>query len=66
MAPASWAKEKTECEFQIDWKSLGLDPAKVSIRAPKIEGYQEEAGFKVGETIPIAPGRGWLLWLAEQ
>ena len=66
VALASWAKEKTECELQIDWKALGLDPAKVSIRAPKIEGYQEEASFEVGQPIPVDIARGRLLWLAEQ
>ena len=66
MAVASWAKEKTECELQIDWKALGLDPAKASIRAPKIENYQEESSFKVGQPIPVDIARGWLLWLAEQ
>jgi len=66
VASWAWAKGKTECELQIDWKSLGLDPAKASIRAPKIENYQEEAFFKVGQLIPVDPTRGWLLWLAEQ
>ena len=37
------------------------DPNKAEIVAPAIEGFQEARRFAVGEAIPVAPGKGWLL-----
>ena len=45
----------------IDWKALGLNPAKVRIRAPEIPGIQFAASFAPGERIPFEPGKGWIL-----
>jgi hypothetical protein len=61
VAVASWAKEPVDCRLAIDFKSLGLDPAKAVLRAPAIPGIQDEAMFKPGEPIPVPPGRGWML-----
>lgn len=61
IAIASWAKKDIECELEINWKVLGLDPAKAQFRAPEIMHYQEEACFKPGEPIPIQSAEGWLL-----
>jgi hypothetical protein len=58
---ASWAPGPTFAELKIDWKALGLDPAKVRIRAPEISGVQLPATFKVGERVPFEPGKGWIL-----
>jgi hypothetical protein len=61
IAAASWAKSLVFADFRIDWKALGLDPAKVRIRAPHIPGIQLEAMFRPGERIPFEPGKGWIL-----
>jgi hypothetical protein len=61
LALASWAPAKTEVKLAVDWKALGLDPSKTRLWAPAIEGYQAAATFTAGESIPIEPGRGWLL-----
>ena len=58
---ASWAPGPTFAELRVDWKALGLDPAKVRLRAPEIPGLQLPATFKVGERIPFEPGKGWIL-----
>jgi hypothetical protein len=50
----------------IDAAALGLDPAKMSLYAPLIRGFQPEAQFKVGEDIPVMPGRGWLFLVDEE
>ena len=63
VAIASWAKDTVTTQLVINWKALGLDPAHVRISAPEIPGFQPARTFKVGEAIPIAPGRGWLLRL---
>ncbi|HWD41992.1 MAG TPA: glycoside hydrolase domain-containing protein [Fimbriimonas sp.] len=62
---ASWEKNLTQVNLRITWGALGLDPRKVSIVAPAVEGFQPEKHFKVGEPIPVEPGKGWLLELGE-
>jgi hypothetical protein len=61
IAVASWARDTVPLRLAIDWKALGLDPRTATISAPAIEKFQPAATFKVGEPIPMAPGKGWLL-----
>jgi hypothetical protein len=61
IALASWAQKETQVTLTIDWKSVGLDPAKVRITAPEIPGIQPAARFAPGDPIPVSPGKGWLL-----
>ena len=64
IAIASWAPQATSVPLQIDWKALGIDPAKATITASAIEGFQPARTFKRDEAIPLEPGKGWLLtWL---
>jgi hypothetical protein len=65
VAVASWAKEAVSITPKIDWKRLGIDPARGVIRAAAIENFQPAAAFAPGEPIPIQPGRGWLLLLEQ-
>jgi hypothetical protein len=60
---ASWATEPVTVALQIDWKRLGLDPSRATITAPAVEKFQDARVFKVGEPIPVEPGKGWLLVL---
>ncbi|HEU5357778.1 MAG TPA: glycoside hydrolase domain-containing protein, partial [Gemmatimonadales bacterium] len=61
VAVASWAKDTVALHLSIDWKALGLDPRTATISAPAIEKFQPAAMFKVGDPIPMVPGKGWLL-----
>jgi hypothetical protein len=61
VALASWAKEPLDVRLVVDWKALGLDPAKARITAPEIAGFQEGRTFDAAGLIPILPGKGWLL-----
>ena len=61
VALASWANEPANCRLSIDWRALGLDPAKACLRAPAMTGFQPPALFRPAEKIPVYPGRGWLL-----
>ena len=46
--------------LNIDWKQLGLNPAKVTLHAPAIEGYQTEQSWKMGEPIVVPEEKaGW-------
>jgi hypothetical protein len=62
---ASWASEDVLCRLQVDWHSLGLDPARVRITASAIEGFQDEREFKKDEPIPVPKGKGWLLVMEQ-
>jgi hypothetical protein len=61
VAVASWAKDPVDVALAIDWKALGLDPARARFAAPAIEAFQAAASFAPGAPIPVAPGKGWLL-----
>ena len=50
----------------MDWKTLGLDPAKATCTAPEIKDFQAAAKFSPTDEIPVPPGRGWLLILTEE
>jgi hypothetical protein len=63
VAIASWAPEDTKIKLTIDWKALGIDPAKASITAPEIKNYQLGKTFTVTDEIPVPKGKGWLLIL---
>jgi len=65
VALGSWATEDTQVNLNIDWKALGLDPARAMLYAPPIAGMQPEKQWKPGELIPVAPKRGWFLVLDE-
>lgn len=61
VALASWKEQAVDVSLEIDWKTLGIDPKKASIKALPVKNFQEGRLFKVGETIPVQPARGWLL-----
>ncbi len=61
VAIASWAKDTAAVKLTIDWKALGLDPAKATITAQAIDKFQEARTFAATDAIPVEPGKGWLL-----
>jgi hypothetical protein len=61
IAIASWADNDTAIKLNIDWKALGIDPAKASITAPGITNFQPATKFAVGSDINVPKGKGWLL-----
>ena len=61
VAIGSWNETDTDITLAIDWKQLGIDPAKATITAPAVRRFQEARTFKVGEKIPVQKNKGWLL-----
>ncbi|MDQ1318072.1 MAG: hypothetical protein QG588_1728 [Candidatus Poribacteria bacterium] len=53
------------CKLDVNWKALGLDSNKAIFSAPEIKDFQPSAIFKPSDSIPIEPGRGWLLIVSE-
>ena len=64
-APGAWDHWPVKLRLRIDWKALGLDPAKVKLVAPEIPGFQLATTFAVGDEIPVEAGKGWLIEARE-
>jgi hypothetical protein len=58
---ASWEDADTDFQLKIDWKQLGIDPAKATITAPEIKSFQPAKTFGLNDKIPVEKGKGWLL-----
>jgi hypothetical protein len=61
IAIASWADEDVKVKLNIDWKKLGIDPAKATITIPEIKNFQAAQQFSVNDELPVVKGKGWLL-----
>jgi hypothetical protein len=66
VAIASWAATDKKIKLLIDWKALHIDPAKATITAPAIKGFQAASQFSVSDDIPVEKGKGWLLIIQQQ
>ncbi len=66
IALASWAKDTVRVSLTLDWRRLGMNEAGVTLTAHPIDKFQEAAEFRIGEPIPVAPGKGWLLQLSSR
>ncbi|HYM93597.1 MAG TPA: glycoside hydrolase domain-containing protein, partial [Chitinophagaceae bacterium] len=63
---ASWADENVNIQLTIDWKKLGIDPAKAIVIAKDIKNFQSAKIFSANEAIPVKNGKGWLLIVKEK
>jgi hypothetical protein len=63
IAIASWAAGPARISLDIDWKALGIDPAKAELYLPAVERFQEEGHLKVGESFQVQPGKGLVVWV---
>ena len=59
----NFSEKVEEVGLQIDWDQLDLSPEQTVLRAPEIEDFQEARTFETGDPIPVAPRKGWLLYL---
>lgn len=64
IALATWEDTDATVTLSIDWKALGLDPAKATLYAPAIDGFQEATSWKPGDAVTVPKGKG-LLIIAE-
>jgi len=62
---ASWAKEDVSVQLTMDWKALGLNPAKTSLIAPEIKAFQQSFNIKPTDSFVVPKGKGFLLILKE-
>ena len=61
IALATWEDADAKVTLSVDWAKLGLDPAKVTLHAPAIEGFQTEASWRPGDEITVPKGKGLLI-----
>jgi hypothetical protein len=61
VALASWAPQTAACRLQIDWKALGLNPAKVKCVSPQVGNYQPARTWKFDQPISVEPAKGWMI-----
>lgn len=61
IAVANWGSDAKKVKLTLNWKQLGINPAKAKIYAPAIENFQEEKSFGVNDEISIEPQKGWML-----
>ncbi|WP_427872748.1 glycoside hydrolase domain-containing protein [Flavobacterium sp. MMS24-S5] len=58
---ASWADADVNVKLNIDWKKLGINPAKATISAPEVTNFQPAKTFTTKDEITVPKGKGWLL-----
>ncbi|MDR3690205.1 MAG: DUF6067 family protein, partial [Fimbriimonas sp.] len=61
IALGNFGSNPASCRLAVDWKRLGLDPAKCRMSTPQIANFQPERAFEPNAAIPIDPKRGWLI-----
>jgi Tfp pilus assembly protein PilF len=61
----NWRATDAPVTLTVDWGALGLDPARVRLRAPAVQAFQEGAVWAPGDRITVPGGKGLVL-LVEQ
>jgi hypothetical protein len=65
VALASWAPADTACRLSIDWRALGLNPARALLRIPASDGFQTAALARPGDSLRVERGKGLLIFIEE-
>ncbi|MFT4205417.1 MAG: DUF6067 family protein [Chitinophagaceae bacterium] len=65
VALASWDSSNVSIHLHIDWKKLGIDPAKTKIVAHEMNDFQPAKTFGINDPIAVEPAKGWLLEIGE-
>ncbi|MCE9600597.1 MAG: DUF6067 family protein [Gemmatimonadetes bacterium] len=63
VAIASWAPDTVTVRMQVDWRALGIDPARATITVPAIGTLQAPRSLGLGEGVTLAPGKGIIVVL---
>ncbi len=62
----SWRDADVSVRLAIDWKALGLDPARTTIRAPAIDQFQGAGRWTPTQPITVPAKKGLLLLLEQR
>lgn len=63
MSVGNYSDAMKTVRLNVDWKQLGLNPAKVKLKAPAIKDMQEANNWNVNDEIKVAPRQGWLIYM---
>jgi len=66
IAIASWAAGPARVSLDIDWKALGIDPAKARLILPAVKGFQEAGQLKVGDSFVVPMGKGLAIIVSSE
>jgi hypothetical protein len=66
IAIASWAAGPARISLDIDWKALGIDPAKARMILPAVKGFQEAGQIKVGDSFAVPMGKGLAIIVSSE
>ena len=58
---ATWEDTDAKVTLSIDWAKLGLDASKVTLHAPSVENFQQEASWRPGDEMVVPKGKGLLI-----
>ena len=65
IALATWSGKEESVRLAIDFKALGIDPAKATLTAMPMDKLQDKAAYQISATITIPPDKGLLLTLQQ-
>jgi hypothetical protein len=65
IAIASWASGPARISLGIDWKALGIDPAKAAFTLPAVKGFQDAGQLKPGDSFTVPMGKGLAIIVNE-
>ena len=60
------ADNDIDVQLKIDWKKLGINPAKATINAPAIKNFQPQKAFLIKDKLHVEKNKGWLLIVKEK
>ncbi|MFD0941883.1 glycoside hydrolase domain-containing protein [Pedobacter boryungensis] len=63
---ASWADNDAKITLNIDWKKLGIDPAKAVITVPNVKDFQTSSSLTAQSEILVPKGKGLLIVIKEK
>jgi hypothetical protein len=66
VAVASWASRDETIRLDINWKKLGIDPAKASLSIPEVKNFQPGASLTAQSEITVPEGKGLLIVIKEK
>ena len=66
IAVGNFSTSKQTVRLNIDWKSLGLNPAEVEFNIPEIEEFQTAQEFSHIRPITIDPKRGNIIVIKKR
>ena len=66
IALATWAENDDKIKLDINWESIGINPAKAEFYAPEVANFQDEKSWSPSDSIIVPKGKGFLIIVREK